>query len=91
MFFFSDSIDNNLKTISGFGTFSKNEEQEKNKFNVEIEELGDDLENEEVKNVMGISEFGRKAKVFDIAVIKIEFPIISIIHYSIHNRFVSVG
>lgn len=65
--------------ISGFGTFSKNEEierekeKEKNKFNIEIEELGEDLENEEVKNVMGISEFGRKAKVFDIAVIKREF------------------
>lgn len=66
--------------ISGFGTFSKNDEKETNKFNVEIEELGVDLENEEVKNVMGISEFGRKAKVFDIAVRKIELQKISQFH-----------
>lgn len=46
-----------FKTFSvGFGTFGK-----------KIEEV-DDVESQHVKNIMGISAFGRKAKNFDITV-----------------------
>lgn len=50
----------------GFGTFGK---QEKNSINNAIEDLAiDDAESQQVKDIMGISEFGRKAKTFDITV-----------------------
>ncbi|XP_059622309.1 gastrulation defective protein 1 homolog [Phlebotomus argentipes] len=49
----------------GFGTFGKNAPV--NKLNQAIEEIADDLESQHVKEVMGISGFGRKAKNFDIA------------------------
>lgn len=49
----------------GFGTFGK---QEKNSLNNAIEELADDLESQQVRDIMGITEFGRKAKIFDITV-----------------------
>lgn len=44
--------------VSGFGTFGKVNQSE------EI----DDVETQHVKNIMGISAFGRKAKSFDITV-----------------------
>lgn len=54
--------------ILGFGTFGKHE-QEKNVINNAIEDLAiDDAESQRVKDIMGISEFGRKAKIFDITV-----------------------
>lgn len=54
---------------SGFGTFGKNESAPaKNKYNDEIEEISEDLESQHVKEIMGISEFGKKAKSFDIIV-----------------------
>lgn len=37
-------------------------------FNKQIEEIAEDLESQHVKEVMGISEFGRKSKIFDINV-----------------------
>lgn len=52
---------------AGFGVFGK-EAQTKNSLNEAIEELADDLESQQVKDIMGISEFGRKAKTFDITV-----------------------
>lgn len=51
--------------ILGFGTFGR---KEKNSLNNAIEELADDLESQRVKDIMGITEFGRKAKIFDITV-----------------------
>lgn len=53
--------------FTGFGTFGKHAEI-KNSLNEAIEELADDLENQQVQEIMGISEFGRKAKTFDITV-----------------------
>lgn len=50
--------------LAGFGTFGKQEIE--NKYNEAIEEIAEDLESQHVKEVMGISEFGRKAKKFDI-------------------------
>lgn len=62
-------------SFSGFGLFGKQET--KNSINNAIEELAiDDLESQRVKDIMGISEFGRKAKTFDITV-NIETTIIS--------------
>lgn len=61
--------------IPGFGTFGGNETPSsstttiENKFNNAIEEIAEDLENQHVKEVIGISAFGRKAKSFDIIVI----------------------
>lgn len=52
----------------GFGTFGT--DTTGNKFNDAIEEIADDLENQHVKEIMGISGFGRKAKTFDIVVSK---------------------
>lgn len=52
----------------GFGTFGKQEIASQNKYNDEIEEIAEDLESQHVKEIMGISEFGRKAKSFDIVV-----------------------
>lgn len=53
--------------FAGFGTFGK---QNKNSLNNAIEslELTEDLESKRVQEIMGISEFGRKAKIFDITV-----------------------
>lgn len=55
-------------TAEGFGTFGKSNKSstEINKFNEAIEELADDLEDQQIKDVMGITAFGRKAKQFDI-------------------------
>lgn len=54
---------------AGFGTFGKNElTKAKTKFHDEIEEIAEDLESQHVKEIMGISEFGKKAKSFDIIV-----------------------
>lgn len=53
--------------LKGFGVFGKDSEAN-NSLNVAIEELADDLENQQVKEIMGISEFGTKAKTFDITV-----------------------
>jgi nucleoid DNA-binding protein len=39
-----------------------------NKFNNAIEEIAEDLENQHVKEIIGFSSFGRKAKSFDITV-----------------------
>lgn len=51
-----------MKTFSkGFGTFGKQTSTSKS------EEV-DDIESQHVKNIMGISAFGRKAKNFDIKV-----------------------
>lgn len=57
---------NPLSFHLGFGTFGTAPIH--NKFNDAIEEISDDLENQHVKDVMGISGFGRKAKTFDIIV-----------------------
>lgn len=46
---------------TGFGTFGKTSKNE------EV----DDIETQHVKNIMGISAFGRKAKNFDITVSEI--------------------
>lgn len=55
--------------FSGFGTFGKNAPSNvTNKFHDEIEEIAEDLESQHVKEIMGISEFGKKAKSFDISV-----------------------
>lgn len=51
---------------TGFGVFGKQETT--NSLNNAIEELADDLESQQVRDIMGISEFGRKAKTFDITV-----------------------
>lgn len=70
--FFCSTKTKLFKIIStGFGTFGKKEAT--NKFNEAIEEIAEDLESQHVKEVMGISEFGRKAKSFDITVIIIYF------------------
>lgn len=53
----------------GFGTFGT--DTTINKYNEAIEEIADDLENQHVKEIMGISGFGRKAKTFDIVVSEI--------------------
>ncbi|CAG4938528.1 unnamed protein product [Colias eurytheme] len=50
------------ESTSGFGTFGRTPIQEQK----EIEELSDDLENQHVQKVMGIKNFGKKAKNFDV-------------------------
>ncbi|XP_053618525.1 gastrulation defective protein 1 homolog [Plodia interpunctella] len=52
----------NEEATSGFGTFGRTLIQE----HKEIEEISDDLENQHVHQVMGIKNFGKKAKNFDI-------------------------
>lgn len=47
---------------SGFGTFGRTPIQE----HKEIEEIADDLENQHVHQVMGIKNFGKKAKSFNV-------------------------
>lgn len=59
--------------VTGFGVFGKDEA--KNSMNEAIEELADDLESQQVKDIMGISEFGRKAKTFDITVCTIRLQL----------------
>lgn len=55
------SLTFSFKTFSkGFGTFGKTSKNED----------VDDVESQHVKNIMGISAFGRKAKNFDITVSK---------------------
>lgn len=54
-----------ITQLIGFGTFGK---KESNSLNNSIRELADDLESARVKEIMGITEFGRKAKTFDISV-----------------------
>lgn len=51
----------NNEASSGFGTFGRPIQEQK-----EIEELSDDLENQHVHQVMGIKNFGKKAKNFNI-------------------------
>ncbi|XP_038218243.1 gastrulation defective protein 1 homolog [Zerene cesonia] len=53
---------NDNESTSGFGTFGRTPIQEQK----EIEELSDDLENQHVQKVMGIKNFGKKAKNFDV-------------------------
>ncbi|XP_031621375.1 gastrulation defective protein 1 homolog [Contarinia nasturtii] len=60
-----ENQDDAATSTSGFGTFGKSE-KEKNSLNIAIEELAEDLESQRVKEIMGITEFGRKAKTFDI-------------------------
>ncbi|KAM3955498.1 gastrulation defective protein 1 homolog [Aphomia sociella] len=50
------------ESTSGFGTFGRTLIQEQK----EIEEIADDLENQHVQQVMGIKNFGKKAKNFNI-------------------------
>ncbi|XP_045513594.1 gastrulation defective protein 1 homolog [Pieris brassicae] len=57
--FQKDTSDNGAS--SGFGTFGRPIQEQK-----EIEELSDDLENQHVHQVMGIKNFGKKAKNYDI-------------------------
>lgn len=52
----------------GFGTFGKINSASTNTFDDKIEEIVEDLESQHVKEIMGISEFGKKAKSFDIGV-----------------------
>lgn len=54
--------DNNEANTSGFGTFGRTPIQE----HKEIEEIAEDLENQHVQQVMGIKNFGKKAKNFDL-------------------------
>ncbi|XP_050671588.1 gastrulation defective protein 1 homolog [Leptidea sinapis] len=49
-------------SISGFGTFGRTPIQEQK----EIETIAEDLENQHVHKVMGIKNFGKKAKQFDV-------------------------
>lgn len=49
-------------STSGFGTFGRTPIQE----HKEIEEIAEDLENQHVQQVMGIKNFGKKAKSFDL-------------------------
>lgn len=64
-----------VEESTGFGTFGKQTSTAtsstsgsapKHSLNNQIEEIADDLESQHVKEVMGISSFGRKAKSFDI-------------------------
>lgn len=48
---------------AGFGTFGRTPIKEQSK---EIEDIADDLESQHVHQVMGIRNFGKKAKNFDI-------------------------
>lgn len=52
----------NEANTSGFGTFGRTPIQE----HKEIEEIAEDLENQHVQQVMGIKNFGKKAKNFDL-------------------------
>ncbi|CAO1420113.1 unnamed protein product [Diamesa serratosioi] len=54
---------------SGFGTFSALDNDSSSKSNVKkaIEDIEEDLESKQVKEIMGISSFGRKAKQFNIS------------------------
>lgn len=51
-----------VSSTSGFGTFGRTPIQE----HKEIEEIADDLESQHVHQVMGIKNFGKKAKNFDV-------------------------
>ncbi|KAJ0171300.1 hypothetical protein K1T71_012850 [Dendrolimus kikuchii] len=57
----SDQSEANTAT-SGFGTFGRTPIQE----HKEIEDITDDLENQHVQQVMGIKNFGKKAKSFNL-------------------------
>lgn len=65
--FFNLNESNRIDLLSlGFGVFGK---QDKNSINNAIEDLAlEDTESQQVKDIMGITEFGRKAKSFDITV-----------------------
>lgn len=59
----SDNDDNVPdSSTSGFGTFGRTPIQEQK----EMEEIAEDLENQHVHQVMGIKNFGKKAKNFNI-------------------------
>lgn len=47
---------------SGFKKFGKDEHAKK------VDEVSEELEQQSLKDIMGITEFGKKAKVFDIKV-----------------------
>lgn len=56
---------NHKYSIIGFGTFGKQQTSTP----IDAEDLNtEDLESKRVQEIMGISEFGRKAKTFDITV-----------------------
>ncbi|XP_075985096.1 gastrulation defective protein 1 homolog [Anticarsia gemmatalis] len=57
-----ESEKNEADSTSGFGTFGRTPIQE----HKEIEEIAEDLENQHVQQVMGIKNFGKKAKNFDV-------------------------
>lgn len=72
MIFFdsNENITSKFLFLEGFGTFNtfgKNNKKKKS-FSIAIEEIADDLESQHVQEIMGISEFGRKAKSFCIQV-----------------------
>ncbi|CAG9792878.1 unnamed protein product [Diatraea saccharalis] len=56
------STNEQTSSPEGFGTFGRTPIQEQR----EIEEIADDLENQHVQQVMGIKNFGKKAKNFDL-------------------------
>lgn len=57
-----ENSNKNEANTSGFGTFGRTPIQE----HKEIEEIAEDLENQHVQQVMGIRNFGKKAKNFDV-------------------------
>ncbi|CAB3229357.1 unnamed protein product [Arctia plantaginis] len=58
-----DGSKNDTDSTSGFGTFGRIPIQK----HKEIEEIAEDLENQHVQEVMGIKNFGKKAKNYDIS------------------------
>lgn len=54
-------------STTGFKKFGKINKEEI--INEKIDKVSDDLESQHLKEIMGITSFGRKAKVFDIEVI----------------------
>ncbi|XP_037965751.2 gastrulation defective protein 1 homolog [Plutella xylostella] len=59
----STAEQNEEANTSGFGTFGRTPIQEQTK---DIDEIAEDLESQHVQEVMGIKNFGKKAKNFDI-------------------------
>ena len=61
----SDSNEKEEEAASGFGIFGKKQE-EKNKEAMEEIKPEDEEENEKLKEIMGMSSFGKKARTFDV-------------------------